>query len=184
MGTILAAAAGFPTLVFTAALVVLVVFWLLVAAGVTDPRSFDADADVEAWGMGGVPVAVAFSVLTVVAWLVSLSFTVLMDPLATPGVARALIRLPVLAVALLIAWRAARLLVRPLRRLFPDEPGLPRPDVARPARATRTAPAGSGPGPTEAAAQEDAPVTQLRLPGASPHPSPHDTALAPRRHAA
>ncbi|UXX94268.1 hypothetical protein N7U49_23200 [Streptomyces sp. AD2-2] len=36
MGAFLAAATGFPTVVFTAALVVVVLFWLLVALGAAD----------------------------------------------------------------------------------------------------------------------------------------------------
>ncbi|GAU67264.1 Syd protein [Streptomyces sp. NBRC 110611] len=133
MGTFLAAAAGCPTLVFTAALVMVVVFWLLAALGLADPGSFDADADLDAWGMGGVPVAVAFSLLTVLAWCVSLAGTVLLDPVVPPGVGRALTRVALPAVALLAAWRLTRVLVRPLHRLFPDEPGPSRADFTRPA---------------------------------------------------
>lgn len=125
MGRFLAAAAGFPTIVFTAALVVVVVFWLLVAVGVTESHSFDADADFGAWGMGGVPVSVAFSLLTAFAWFVSLAGTVLLDSVASAGLVRELPRPAVLVVALVVAWRVTRVLVRPLHRLFPDEPGPP-----------------------------------------------------------
>ncbi|MGW7486266.1 hypothetical protein [Streptomyces sp. NPDC054786] len=138
MGTVLAAAAGFPTLVFTTALVVVVVFWLLVAVGVTDSGSFDADADFDAWGMGGVPVTVAFSAMTVLAWIVSLTGTVLLDPVAPPGVGRALSRLAVLVAALLLAWRGTRVLVRSLHRFFPGEPGPSRAGFTGPARTIRT----------------------------------------------
>lgn len=127
MGTFLMAAAGFPTLVFTAALGVVVAFWLLVAVGVTTPDAFDSDADLDAWGMGGVPVVVAFSLLTAVAWLVSLAGTLLLDPVVAPGMGRALVRVAVLAAALLGAWRVTGVLVGPLRRLFLTNPGRPEP---------------------------------------------------------
>lgn len=61
MGTFFEAAAGFPTFLFTVALVTALGFWLLVAVGAADSGTFDGDADLGAWGLGGVPVAVAFS---------------------------------------------------------------------------------------------------------------------------
>ncbi|MEW2433242.1 hypothetical protein AB0952_03480 [Streptomyces caniferus] len=204
MGAILAAAAGFPAIVFTAALVVVVVFWLLVAVRVTDSGSFDADADVDAWGMGGVPVTVAFSAMTVLAWIVSVTGTVLLDPVASPGMDRALIRLAVLAAALLIAWRGARVLVRPLHRLFPDEPDSSRADFIGLVCAVRTEPVDTESGPSEAVAQDDSTsAIGGGPPGAEPPPygrtaplcayddtgeyfrvTPHHAALAPRGHAA
>ncbi|MEW1653624.1 hypothetical protein [Streptomyces sp. NPDC093707] len=147
MGTLVSAAAAFPTLFFTSALGVAVVFWLLVAVGLADAGSFDADVDAAAWGVDGVPVAVAFSVLTVLGWCVSLAGTVLLVPLVPPGVGQGLVRLGVLAAALLTAWTGTRLLVRPLRRLLPAEPG--------PARRTRTVRPGhvdATSGPAEVAA--------------------------------
>jgi hypothetical protein len=130
MRVFLEAVTGFPTLLFTAALVVVVGFWVLVAFGAAGSDSFDADADLDAWGMGGVPVAVAFSLLTATGWFLSLGATVLLDPVALSGLLAGLTNLVVLTVALLGAWRATRLLVRPLHRLFPDEPP---PSSSRPA---------------------------------------------------
>ncbi|MHC3450708.1 hypothetical protein [Streptomyces prasinus] len=117
------AATGPPTLLLTAALVVAAGFWLLVAVGVTTPQAFDSDADLDAWGMGGVPVALAFSLLTLFAWLLATGVTVLLDAHVPEGPGAGLLRLPALAGALFAAWRLTRFFVRPLHRLLPDEPG-------------------------------------------------------------
>ncbi|MDX2680399.1 hypothetical protein [Streptomyces soliscabiei] len=85
MRTFLVAATGLPTILLTAALVVVVCFWLLAAVGVADVDSFDTDVDLRAWRMGGVPVAVAFSVLTALAWSLSVGAAVVVAVLAPPG---------------------------------------------------------------------------------------------------
>ncbi|MFG2026295.1 hypothetical protein [Streptomyces sp. NPDC048825] len=133
MRAFLEAATGFPTLLFTAALVVVVGFWVLVAFGAAGSDSFDADADadLDAWGMGGVPVAVAFSLLTVLAWFLSLGTAILLDAYVPSGILGGLLRLVVPLGVLLAAWRLTRLFVRPLHRLFPDEPEPPRHTEAR-----------------------------------------------------
>ncbi|MCX2927003.1 hypothetical protein [Streptomyces sp. NEAU-W12] len=123
MHMIAEAATGLPTLLLTAALVVAACFWLLVAVGVTTPHAFDADADLDAWGMGGVPVALALSLLTLFAWLLATGVTVLLDAHVPDGPGAGLLRLPALAGAVLAAWRLTRFFVRPLHRPVPDEPG-------------------------------------------------------------
>ncbi|MEU6358243.1 hypothetical protein [Streptomyces albidoflavus] len=113
----------FPTVVFTAALAVVLVFWVLVLIGVTDADGFEADADLGGLGLGGVPVTVAVSVYVTTGWLASLTGGVLVGRTDTTGVAHAALVFLVLAAALLAAWGLTRLLLRPLRTLFPDEPG-------------------------------------------------------------
>ncbi|MET9970680.1 hypothetical protein ABZZ80_33410 [Streptomyces sp. NPDC006356] len=125
MRTFLAVATGLPTILLTAALVVTVCFWFLVAAGFATADSFDADVDLRAWGMGGVPVTIAVSALTVLAWSLSVGGTLALALFTSPGPATGLLRMVVPVLALLAAWRITRLFVRPLHRLFPDEPGLP-----------------------------------------------------------
>ncbi len=110
------AATGIPTLLFTAALVVVAGFWLLVVAGVAEPGCFDRDVDLGAWGMGGVPVAVALSLLTVGAWLIGVGAVVLLETFGPGGVPGGLLRLVVPVGALLVAWRLTGLSVRPLRQ--------------------------------------------------------------------
>ncbi|GAA2258870.1 hypothetical protein GCM10010145_33940 [Streptomyces ruber] len=123
MRTFLMAAAGLPTILLTAALVVAVCFWLLAAVGVAGVDSFDTDVDLRAWRMGGVPVAVALSLLTVFAWSLSVGVEVLLAVFAPAGPATGLLRLVVPVAALFVAWGATCLIVRPLHRLFPGEPG-------------------------------------------------------------
>ncbi|MFF5983005.1 hypothetical protein ACFY78_29575 [Streptomyces olindensis] len=130
MRTFLSAATGPPTILLTTALVVVLCFWLLVAAGFASPGSFDADANLRAWGMGGVPVAVAVSTLTAVAWSLGVGGVLLLAACAPPGPATGLLRMVWPVAALPVAWRLTRLFVRPLHRLFPDEPDRPGRDRA------------------------------------------------------
>ncbi|GHH92060.1 hypothetical protein [Streptomyces capillispiralis] len=127
MHRVVESATGAPTLLFTAALVVVICFWLLVAVGATTARSFDSDADLRPLGMGGVPIAVAFSLLTLLAWLLATGTGVLLDTTLPDGPAEGLLRPAAACGALLAAWRLTRRLVRRLHRLFPDEPGPSRP---------------------------------------------------------
>ncbi|MDX2757446.1 DUF6332 family protein [Streptomyces europaeiscabiei] len=131
MRTFFEAATTYPVFPFTVAMIVVVCFWLLVAVGAAPSGSFDDDADAEVWGLGGVPVSVGFSLVTGAAWLGSLCAAVLLDPLVLSGPVRALTGIAVLIAAPLFAWRVARVLVRPLHRLFPDEPGPSVPGEAR-----------------------------------------------------
>ncbi|WP_203729446.1 hypothetical protein [Streptomyces sp. SID12501] len=95
MSTFLAVATGLPTILLTAALVVVVCFWLLAAAGVADVDSFDMDVDLGAWRMGGVPVTVAFSLLTLLAWNLSIGAAALLDVVALRGTVAGMLRLVV-----------------------------------------------------------------------------------------
>jgi hypothetical protein len=131
MRTFLAAATGLPTILLTAALVVVVCFWLLAAVGVAGVDSFDTDVDLRAWRTSGVPVTVAFSLLTVLAWCLSVGAAVLLAVFALPGPVAGMLRLVVPVGALFVAWVATCLIVRPLHRFFPDEPGPSVPSEAR-----------------------------------------------------
>ncbi|MEU9409577.1 hypothetical protein AB0E08_28320 [Streptomyces sp. NPDC048281] len=128
MRTFLVAATGLPTILPTTAMVAVVCFWLLALAHLADAGSFDADVDLRAWRMDGVPVVVALSLLTVLGWTLSVSAVVVLTAVGPPGPVAGPLRLAVPAGALLIAWTATRLLVRPLHRFFsdaqddPDEP--------------------------------------------------------------
>ncbi|PWI16866.1 hypothetical protein DI272_23890 [Streptomyces sp. Act143] len=123
MRTLVEAATGFPVILCTTALIVVAGFWLLVAVGATAVHSFDADLDLDALGMGGVPVAVAMSLLTALAWLLGVGTALMLDALASTGAAAGVLRLVAPVAALFAAWRLTCLFVRPLHRLFPDEPG-------------------------------------------------------------
>ncbi|WP_181806572.1 hypothetical protein [Streptomyces shenzhenensis] len=98
-----------------------VCFWLLALARPADAGSFDADVDLRAWRTDGVPVAVALSLLTVPARTLSVSAVVVLTAIGPPGTVAGPLLLVAPAGALLLAWPATRLLVRPLHLFFPDE---------------------------------------------------------------
>jgi len=121
MWTFVAAATGLPAILLTAALVVVVCFWLLAAVGVVGVGAFDTDVDLRAWRMSGVPVTVAFSLVTVFAWSLSVGAAVVLAAFAPPALVTGVLGLVVPVGALFVAWAVTRLTVRPLHRLFPDE---------------------------------------------------------------
>ncbi|MET7396341.1 hypothetical protein ABZS66_22955 [Dactylosporangium sp. NPDC005572] len=124
MGEFLSATLEFPTVLFTFLLVLVIAYWLIVLFGGTDTEALDGldggaaggfGGFLGSVGLGGVPATVGLSVLVLVAWFVSLAGSTVID-----GV---LLRLAVLVVALVVAWLMTRLLVVPLRRLFPATSG-------------------------------------------------------------
>ncbi|MGW4163440.1 hypothetical protein [Streptomyces sp. NPDC004788] len=128
MGEFLDAAVGFPAMLFSAALVVVVGFWSLVLCGAAEHDGFDADVDADVLHLGGVPVSVAASLFVAVGWILSLSGSVFLNRADPPGLLASVLSVTLLLLALLGAWRVTRLLVRPLARLLPDEPGPSRHD--------------------------------------------------------
>ncbi|MFE6555719.1 hypothetical protein ACFVHS_46345 [Streptomyces sp. NPDC057746] len=119
MRRILVAATGLPTILPTRALVAVACPWLL--ACLTDVGSFDADVDLWAWRLDGVPVSVALSLLTVLGWTFSVSVVVLLTTIESPGHLAGPLCLAAAAGAPLLAWTATHLIVQPLRQLSPDE---------------------------------------------------------------
>lgn len=79
MDEFVTSALAFPTVLFTAALVVVLGFWLLVIFGAADHDGFDSDVDSGALGVGGAPVALSASLLVAVAWFTSLTGAVLLS---------------------------------------------------------------------------------------------------------
>ncbi|WP_329178058.1 hypothetical protein [Streptomyces sp. NBC_01477] len=72
-------------------------------------------------GLGGVPVTVVLSLLVALSWFLTLAGSAALHGANAPGgPVRALLYAVVTAAALVGAWFATWLLVRPLRRLFPD----------------------------------------------------------------
>lgn len=116
MQEFLTATRTFPAVLFSAALVVVIAFWLLVLTGAADHHSFDADLNTDLAGIGGVPVAVSVSVMVAVGWFTASTGSVLLHHSRTTGTMRAALAFGVLAGALLAAWAVAWLLVRHARR--------------------------------------------------------------------
>lgn len=110
MGDFVDAALSFPAVVFSILLAAVVIYWLLVLLGTLDVEIGDLDLG-DGLGLGGVPVTVTVSVLTVVAWFVSLVGTVLTD-------GHILLGIGVLVVAIFAGLLAARAVVVPLRKLY------------------------------------------------------------------
>ncbi|MFI6814130.1 hypothetical protein ACIBG7_17065 [Nonomuraea sp. NPDC050328] len=107
MSDFIDAALDFPAVVFTFLLLVVVAYWLIVLTGLAE-----LDDELPWLGLGGVPAGVTLSLLIPIAWFLSLAGGLL--------VSHTLLRVAVLAVALTGAWYITRLLVIPLRKLFPD----------------------------------------------------------------
>ncbi|MEU0369680.1 hypothetical protein ABZ070_05340 [Streptomyces sp. NPDC006283] len=129
MRELLNAAFGFPAMLFTAAVIVVAGFWLLVLFRLAERDCFDSDVDAKALGLDGVPVSVTVTLSMVVGWLLSVGGSVLLARVGLPGVLSHLLSTALLLVAPLLSWLVTRQLVRPLSKLFPDDSGLSRQDV-------------------------------------------------------
>lgn len=123
MRQVIDAAAQFPTLVFTSALLVTLCFWLLVLLGRADVRAFDADAPSVAATLR-TPVTVAASIAITSAWLVSLAGSLLLGPAGLTGISGAVARIMLLGLSAVIAWWVTRGVTAALAKvLLPDDPG-------------------------------------------------------------
>ncbi|GAA3009046.1 hypothetical protein [Actinokineospora diospyrosa] len=115
MDRLLVAAFSFPAVVFTFLLVVVAGYWLLVAIGVSTVESVGA-ADPEAFGLGRVPLSVALSLVTCLAWGISMAGDLLLGSAEpSPLVPGAF----VLVVALVIALIGTRFTIPLLNKLLP-----------------------------------------------------------------
>ena len=122
MGDFIDTALGFPTVVFTVLLAVVVCYWILVLAG-------GLDADTDGWldgaldrlGLGGAPATIVLSIVVAVAWFVSLAGSVVAGGIAW-------LEILVLLASLALGWLVTNQLRRPLRRLFPAGPEASRHD--------------------------------------------------------
>ncbi|WP_329026982.1 MULTISPECIES: hypothetical protein [unclassified Streptomyces] len=163
MREFLDATLSFPAVLFAAALVVVIAFWLLVLVGAADHHSFDTDLDTDLAGVGGVPVTVSVSLMVAVGWFTSLTGSVLVHRSGTTGAVRATLACAVLAGALLLAWGAVRLLVHHFRRYFPDQPPPSRQDFLGRVCTIRTGSVGTDFGQAEVtAADGSTAIVQVR----------------------
>ncbi|GGV14239.1 hypothetical protein GCM10010182_38520 [Actinomadura cremea] len=128
MTEFLDAALGFPTALFSFALLVVVGYWALVLLGGPGVDVLDGDpggdaggADagggglLAAAGLGGVPGTVALSLLIGFTWFTSLAGSALSEVTA--------LRALLVPAALAVGWAVTRAFVPPLRRVFRDSPG-------------------------------------------------------------
>ena len=137
MSDVFGAAFGFPAVLFTFALMVVVGYWGLVIAGGLGIDALDSDGGGDAdeggglsgllgtLGLGGAPATVVLSVLIAVAWFLSFSGSALLRQNDLNGFAA---DTGVLAGALVVGWVGTRILLRPFRRLFRPERSASRTD--------------------------------------------------------
>jgi hypothetical protein len=134
MDRLIDAAIGYPTAIFTALLLVLLVYWLLALVGWVDFESsgvdieLQADGDpgelstlagyVAALGLNGVPFSIVVSLLVLVAWTVSCMAGQWLMPWVPTTVLQLLAGTAVLLVSVAVAIVATAWLIRPLRGLF------------------------------------------------------------------
>ena len=128
------AALSFPAALFTFLLAVVVVYWLLVALGLSDVDALDgvdgAGAEtLHGLGLGGVPISVALSLVIALSWFGCLVGTVLLSDSGFPAFAVAALSVLALLVSVLLALLATRVVVVPLRRVFADGPAQTRADL-------------------------------------------------------
>ncbi|TDQ53086.1 DUF1449 family protein [Actinorugispora endophytica] len=131
MSEFLSAALGFPTALFSFALIVVIGYWVMVVLGALGLDLLDADVDegaeaggfagfMSGIGLGGIPVTVSLSLVIAVSWFTSLTGAALLDgaDLSSPMVVA--LGVVVLAIALVCAWAATSLLAVLWRRFAPD----------------------------------------------------------------
>lgn len=131
MNEFLSAVVVFPAALFSAALVVVVAFWLLVLFGAAGHDMFDSDAEAAgagSAGLGGVPITVTVALLVAIAWFTSLAGSLPLRRSGLTGAPYAAVACAVLLTAGLVSWTATKRLVRLLAKLLPDEPGPSRHD--------------------------------------------------------
>jgi hypothetical protein len=130
MGVFLSTAFGFPTVLFTPMLIVVLGYWIFVIVGAADTEMLDSvDADGDAAGLsavlgkaglGRVPVTVALTMLICAAWFVSMMgsiLTSLVDTTSTPLLYA--LGAVVLLIALVAAWAVTSGVVMGLQRFLP-----------------------------------------------------------------
>ncbi|GAB3737930.1 hypothetical protein GCM10027598_65760 [Amycolatopsis oliviviridis] len=118
MGGFVTAALGFPAVLFSFLLIVVIGYWLLALFGAVDSDGLDVPGDGLLAGFGGVPLSLSLSLLIAFTWFASLAGTVLLDDLELSTPSRIGLGVGVLAVALVLGTLGTRVIVVPLRRVF------------------------------------------------------------------
>ena len=132
---------SFPTVLFSFAFIVVVVFWIIVLFGLLSTDVLDTDTDTGADTQNGligllpvtkaartVPVTVVLSLWIVLAWFGCVAGTVLVRELGIPGMAGTLMSLLTLVAASVAAWIVTLFIVWPLGRLYGHAPAASRHD--------------------------------------------------------
>lgn len=145
MSEFLDIALSFPPVVFSFGLILVVLYWLSVIVGALDVDVVDVGGDPEieaggfwgAFGFGAVPVTVVLSLWITLGWIVTVLGTTwvrsadVFIPAAASGAA-------VLVAGLGVGMLGAKLLTRPLSRLFDDAPATKHADLVGKVGVVRT----------------------------------------------
>ncbi|WP_123817022.1 hypothetical protein [Kitasatospora cineracea] len=170
-------ALGFPTALFSFALLVVIGYWGLVLLGGLGVDVLDGGQGVDTHGelpaplgWGGAPATVVVSLLVAVAWFVSLAGSALTEGLPA--------RTAVLAAAIGSAWAGTKASVRPLARLFRRERAARRHDFVGRICVVRTGRVTGDFGQAEVSAEDgSSAVVQVRSRGEEPALTVGHTAL-------
>ncbi|MDE3723088.1 DUF1449 family protein [Nocardiopsis sp. N85] len=134
MGLFLGTALGFPTVLLTPMLLVIVVYWIIAAVGLADAEALDsvdaegdpvgASAVMGRLGLGKAPVTVEITMLVLSAWFVSMMGGIVASLFTTPGSAPAwALGAVVLLIAVIAAWAFTSGAVMALQRFLPKPKG-------------------------------------------------------------
>jgi hypothetical protein len=136
MGNFIDAAFGYPTVLLTALLGVVLFYWLLAMVGLVDFEAggWDVDLDVQAdgsiddigtlagyvvaFGLNGVPFSVVVSLLVLFSWVLCCMAGMWVLPLVPTALLRFVAGTGALAASLTLALPATARTLRPLRGLF------------------------------------------------------------------
>jgi hypothetical protein len=121
----------FPTAIFTALLLVVILFWLITLVGFADIDMFESDIDIDAdappatslssWfnmGFGGVPITVSFSLIVMTSWLISMYAHKFFAYLLGDGILFYVFGIVMVLASMLVAIPIAAIISKPLQRFF------------------------------------------------------------------
>ena len=120
---------SFPTILFTIPLIVLMLFWLMAFAGLVDIEIFDIDGDadsgdsalggwLETFGLNGVPLTVALTLVDIYAFAFTYLARKYLTPLFDGILSATAIGFIVAMFAVIVAIPIAALCCKPLRKIF------------------------------------------------------------------
>ncbi|MEM5549927.1 DUF1449 domain-containing protein [Pseudoalteromonas neustonica] len=119
----------FPTVIFSALLLVVVLFWAITLIGFADIDMFESDIDADAsqssgissWlnmGFGGIPITVSVSLVVMISWLISIYAHKFFAYLLGDGTLFYILGVVMLVTCLVVAIPIAAIISRPLQRFF------------------------------------------------------------------
>jgi len=135
MQTFLDIALSFPTLIFSVLLAVAIGYWLLTLLGLLDAELLDlggvgGEGEIGGlsgallkFGLDGLPIALIFSSIFLIAWVTSYFTDFLLLRQLDPGLLRTALAVAVVLVLLIVAVPLAGLALHPLRPLFANLAG-------------------------------------------------------------